>query len=182
MPLSFPFPTPQLFPSLPVLSSLLFLCRALRLCWSWAESRDVFNNRALQIRAEFDANKTAGKATAPLLFYLSSRSISLPRDPFPTHHSFPISDAPRAARLLREGNERLVLHTHPDPYIAAYMPGGSLFMRNPAIPLEAIYPEGIPEGVSNRRVNIDFSNVPDDQPWANKVFVDSANKKYTIDN
>ena len=37
---------------------------------------------------------------------------------------------------------------HPDPYIAAYMPGGTLFQRNPAIPLEVLYPDGIPEGVS----------------------------------
>lgn len=32
-----------------------------------------------------------------------------------------------------------------------------------------------------RRLNIDMSNVPDDQPYANKVFVDSVNKQYWID-
>ena len=28
------------------------------------------------------------------------------------------------------------------------MPGGSLFMRNPPLPLEVLYPYGIPEGIS----------------------------------
>ena len=32
-----------------------------------------------------------------------------------------------------------------------------------------------------RRVNIDFSNIPDDQPYADKAFVDSVSKKYWID-
>jgi hypothetical protein len=31
-------------------------------------------------------------------------------------------------------------------------------------------------------VNIDFSNLPDDHEFATKVFVDSANKTYFIDN
>jgi len=82
---------------------------------------------------------------------------------------------------MREAQERLEYHVHPDPYVAPYMPGGSLFMRNPAIPLEVMFPEGIPEGYSKRRVNIDFSNIPDDQPYADKVFVDSASKQYWID-
>ena len=45
---------------------------------------------------------------------------------------------------MREAREKIVAQTHPDPYIQPFMPGGSLFMRNPAIPLEAIYPDGIP--------------------------------------
>lgn len=61
------------------------------------------------------------------------------------------------------------------------MPGGTLFMRNPAIPLEALYPHGIPPGMSKRRMNIDMSNVPDDQEFADNVFVDSVNKQYWID-
>ena len=32
-----------------------------------------------------------------------------------------------------------------------------------------------------RRINLDFSNIPDDQPYADKVFVDFINKKYWID-
>lgn len=82
---------------------------------------------------------------------------------------------------MSAAKERLAAQTHPDPYIAPYMPGGSLFMRNSPVPLEALYPDGIPHGISNRKVNIDMSNVPDDQPFANNVMVDSANKIYYID-
>lgn len=32
-----------------------------------------------------------------------------------------------------------------------------------------------------RRVNIDLSNIPDDQPYADKAFVDSISKRYWID-
>lgn len=53
-------------------------------------------------------------------------------------------------------------------------------MRNPAPPLEALFPDGIPEGVSRRRLNIDMSNVPDDQEYGEPVLVDPANKKYFI--
>ena len=81
---------------------------------------------------------------------------------------------------MREAKERLEAQAHPDPYIQPYMPGGSLFMRNPPIPLEAMFPEGIPAGYSKRRVNIDMSNIPDDQQYADKVFVDSASKSYWI--
>lgn len=84
-------------------------------------------------------------------------------------------------RLMREARERLAAQRHADPYIQSYMPGGTLFMRNPAFPNEALYLDGVPEGVSKRRLNIDMSNVPDDQPYANNVFVDSANKQYWID-
>jgi hypothetical protein len=87
----------------------------------------------------------------------------------------------RTARLMREARERLAAVKHSDPYIQAYMPGGTLFMRNPAFPNEALYPDGVPDHVSRRRLNIDMSNVPDDQPYANRVFVDSVNKQYWID-
>jgi hypothetical protein len=77
---------------------------------------------------------------------------------------------------MREARERLAAQTHPDPYIQNYMPGGSLFMRNPTFTNELLWPDGVPAHVSKRRVNIDFSNIPDDQPYADKVFVDSPNK------
>lgn len=57
-------------------------------------------------------------------------------------------DSAKTKRILREAHERLEAQRHPDPYIQAYMPGGTLFMRNPAIPLEVMYPDGIPEGYS----------------------------------
>ena len=90
-------------------------------------------------------------------------------------------DMAHARRLIREGTEELHAQTHPDNYIAAYMPGGSLFMRNPAIPLEVMYPDGIPEGKSLRRLNVDMSNVPDEDEYASQVLVDSASKSYWID-
>ena len=90
-------------------------------------------------------------------------------------------DSSAAVRMLREGEEELADQAHPDNYIAAYMPGGSLFMRNPAIPLEAMYPHGIPEEKSRRRVNIDLSNVPDEDEYGAQVMVDSASKQYWID-
>ena len=108
------------------------------------------------------------------------------------------------------------------------MPGGTLFMRNPAPPLEALFPDGIPEGMNRyalfgafapiklipthflrmlkknydgkawratiwfmfvplpncnpfrRRLNIDMSNVPPEQEYADDCFVDSINKTYWI--
>lgn len=50
-----------------------------------------------------------------------------------------------AARLLRETKERLQACSHPDPYIHKDMPGGTSFMRNPALPLSVVYPHGVPE-------------------------------------
>mmetsp|Transcript_15346 Transcript_15346/g.33854 ORF Transcript_15346/g.33854 Transcript_15346/m.33854 type:complete len:155 (-) Transcript_15346:176-640(-) len=92
-----------------------------------------------------------------------------------------VTEPAKITRLVREAKDALKAQTHADPYIASYMPGGTLFMRNPPMPVEALYPDGLPEGTSRRRLNIDMSNVPDDQPYADKVFVDSANKLYWID-
>ena len=82
--------------------------------------------------------------------------------------------------MLQAGLKRLRENAHPDPYIVPYMPGGSLFMRNSPVPLEAVFPDGIPDHVSQRQVNIDFSNIPSDQKYADKVFVDSISKSYWI--
>eukprot|EP01033_Poteriospumella_lacustris_P006026 gene6026-4326_t len=123
---------------------------ALRNIVSWSESRDVFNETATKIRAEFNANK-----------------------------HWPV-DSAQTRTLIKDAQQRLFDATHPDPVIQAYMPGGSLFMRNPAPPLEALFPDGIPEGISRRRLNIDMSNVPDDQEYGEPVLVDPANKKYFI--
>tara|TARA_A100001035_G_C27305750_1_gene287472 strand:- start:16 stop:486 length:471 start_codon:yes stop_codon:yes gene_type:complete len=122
---------------------------ALRCIDSWAESREVFIDRAEELRNEFDSNKNVSLASAK--------------------------------RLIREGEERLFSMTHPDPYIKNYMPGGTLFMRNPAVAKKYVYPEGIPEGVDTRKYNVDFSRIPKGQEWANRVYIDSANKKYWIE-
>lgn len=47
-----------------------------------------------------------------------------------------------AQRLLKEANVELHANTHPDPYCVPFMPGGSLFMRNPPVPLEVCFPDG----------------------------------------
>ena len=61
------------------------------------------------------------------------------------------------------------------------MPGGTLFMRNPAIPYEVFYPDGLPEGMKTPRLNIDMSYIPEGQTYADKAFVDSATKSYWIE-
>eukprot|EP01082_Thalassiosira_pseudonana_P007557 g7057.t1 g7057 contig23:1768661-1769738(+) len=48
----------------------------------------------------------------------------------------------KAVRMLKEGRAELFEFTHPDPYCVPYMPGGSLFMRNPPPPLEICFPDG----------------------------------------
>lgn len=107
---------------------------------SWSESREVFNIEAEKIRAEFDANKhhAAGRVEYLLTPYTNFDLLA----------DFIFIDSALVKRLVREAKERLAAQTHPDPYIQAYMPGGSLFMRNPAYPYELFYPDGIPEGVS----------------------------------
>ena len=124
---------------------------SLRTSFSWTEDRDLWFEEATKIRAEFDMNKK-----------------------FPPN-SFEALDA------LKKGQEKLAANVHPDQYINPYMPGGSLFMRNSPLPLEAVFPDGIPEDVNQRQVNIDFSNIPAKQKYADKVFVDSISKQYWID-
>jgi NADH dehydrogenase (ubiquinone) 1 beta subcomplex subunit 9 len=125
--------------------------KALRQCDSWAEDRITFCVEGQKIRDEFNKNKNVGM--------------------------------PEAERLIREAKESMFKVTHPDPYIRNYMPGGTLFMRNPAVASKFVYPDGAPEGeaIDTRRYNIDFSRIPKDQKYANKAFVDSANKSYWIE-
>lgn len=44
---------------------------------------------------------------------------------------------------MREGEEKLASFTHPDPWVNPYMPGGSRFMRNPALPLKVRRARGV---------------------------------------
>lgn len=48
----------------------------------------------------------------------------------------------KAARLISAAEDELFEYTHPDPYVVAYMPGGTLYMRNPPPPLEVCFPDG----------------------------------------
>uniref|UniRef100_A0A7S2EN98 NADH dehydrogenase [ubiquinone] 1 beta subcomplex subunit 9 n=1 Tax=Trieres chinensis TaxID=1514140 RepID=A0A7S2EN98_TRICV len=63
-----------------------------------------------------------------------------------------------AARLLGEGKEELYQFTHPDPYCVPWMPGGSLFMRNPPLPMDICFPDGdYPEDAPKVTLNPDMS-------------------------
>lgn len=44
--------------------------------------------------------------------------------------------------LKQSGLDELFEYTHPDPYVVAYMPGGTLYMRNPPPPLDVCFPDG----------------------------------------
>jgi NADH dehydrogenase (ubiquinone) 1 beta subcomplex subunit 9 len=144
---------------------------ALREAFNWAESRKLFLDEAENIRQRFDANKNLPAGDSPLsdqiLLYI--KSLFVP------------ADSPLVKRIIQEAYEELVAHAHPDPYLNPHMPGGTSFMRNPAIPLEFVYPSGIPDHYVQRQLNIDMSNLAPGQTAANKVFVDSVNKKYWID-
>lgn len=47
-----------------------------------------------------------------------------------------------AIRLLKEAKTEIFKNSHPDPYCVPFMPGGSLFMRNPPLPMEVCFPDG----------------------------------------
>ena len=61
---------------------------------------------------------------------------------------------------MREGEEELVERGHPDMYTVPYMPGGSKFMRNSPVPLEAIFPDGIPPEYNIARKDVNGIQVP----------------------
>jgi len=52
----------------------------------------------------------------------------------------------------------MVEKTHPDPYCVAFMPGGTLFMRNPPLPRDVCFPDGdVPEDFPKVEFNPDMS-------------------------
>jgi hypothetical protein len=58
----------------------------------------------------------------------------------------------------QEGKAELFDNTHPDPYCVPYMPGGSLFMRNPPPPLSICFPDGnIPADAPTHTMNPDMT-------------------------
>ena len=97
--------------------------RALKTQYSWAVDRQVFIGEAEKLRAAFDKHAALEPTSA------------------------------KAMALLKAGEAKLVDYTPPDKYICAYMPGGSLYMRNPPLPLHVCHdghvPEGATEGVRN---------------------------------
>jgi hypothetical protein len=61
---------------------------------------------------------------------------------------------------VREGEEKLVERMHPDMYTLPYMPGGSKFMRNAPLPLEAVFPDGIPPEYNFASKDVNGIQVP----------------------
>lgn len=84
-----------------------------------------------------------------------------------------------AARLLAEGEARLLEWTHPDPYEKPYMPGGSKFMRNPALPLDAVFHSvgGVPEEYNVAPIDVWSIQVTPKRPGYRTVLIDTANKR-----
>lgn len=147
---------------------------SLRCLASWAVDRGVFNKEATRIQGLFRTNVNCSSGTAK--------------------------------RLMREAEEQLFALTHPvesfetstwttrnslclanlfccvqDKYIPAYLPGGSLFMRNPPLPLSVCYPDGLPEGIEHDfrggELNVDMTQLyPGEKAAGGRVLVDSANK------
>ena len=86
----------------PKLTHAQRVCRlyrnALKTQNSWAVDRQVFIAEADKMRAEFDKHAS-----------LAATSVE-------------------ARNLLERGEEKLFQESHPDRYIVAYLPGGSLYM------------------------------------------------------
>jgi len=75
-------------------------------------------------------------------------------------------------KALEAGEEELFKKSHPDRYIPAYMPGGSLFMRNPTPPKELVYPNGVPEGEDfPESINIDMTQVSEEKNGGGKMII-----------
>ncbi|KAF0693640.1 Aste57867_15411 [Aphanomyces stellatus] len=84
-----------------------------------------------------------------------------------------------AQGLIREAKAKLEHYTHPDPYVVVHMPGGSKFMRNPPLPLEVCFPDGIiPDDVEVsplKAINIDTTPYREDE-LKETVLVDFTTK------
>eukprot|EP00979_Chaetoceros_neogracilis_P000490 scaffold111_cov201-Chaetoceros_neogracile.AAC.3 len=85
----------------------------------------------------------------------------------------------KAIRLLKEAKDEMHKNTHPDPYCVPFMPGGSLFMRNPPPPLEVCFPDGnYPEDAPKVLFNPDMSVCKEDtgKNYTGPVLVDFTKK------
>lgn len=113
-----------------------------------AIDREVFLSEANKIRSEFSSNA----------------------------HLAPESGKVKA--LVREAQEKLLTHSHPDKYILPWMPGGTLFMRNPPLPFDVVFAGHVPEELHEEPINIDMTPVVKGEKGDGRVLVDSANKAY----
>mmetsp|Transcript_17153 Transcript_17153/g.51203 ORF Transcript_17153/g.51203 Transcript_17153/m.51203 type:complete len:163 (+) Transcript_17153:178-666(+) len=84
----------------------------------------------------------------------------------------------RATALLEKGEEKLWESSHPDRYIAAYLPGGSLYMRNPPLPLHVCHDGHVPEGAHEEFRNPDMTKVVEgEKGTVGQVLVDQHSKR-----
>lgn len=113
-----------------------------------AIDREVFLSEAGKLRASFSANA----------------------------HLAPESGKVKA--LVRKAHEELLRYSHPDKYILPWMPGGTLFMRNPPLPFDVVFAGHVPEDVKEEPLNIDMTPVVKGEKGDGRVLVDSANKAY----
>ncbi|GMH75039.1 hypothetical protein TrRE_jg2101 [Triparma retinervis] len=85
-------------------------------------------------------------------------------------------------RLIKEAELKLVDYQHPDPYCIPGMPGGSLFMRNPPLPMSVCFPDGdLPPDAPKREINPDWSTAVTGGPksGSGQVVVDFTRKNMT---
>jgi hypothetical protein len=85
-------------------------------------------------------------------------------------------------RLIKEAELKLVEFQHPDPYCIPGMPGGSLFMRNPPLPMSVCFPDGdLPEDAPKREINPDWSTAVEGggKSGSGQVVVDFTRKNMT---
>ena len=125
----------------------------LRLLQSWVVDREIFNDKATELRSQFDQFKNEKP------------------------------NSPKALSALEQGIKKFNDSYHPDRYVLPYMPGGSKFMRNPPLPAEIVYwGEEMPADAktgTNTPVHIDMVPItfrPADKPFG-KV-VDFSKKNY----
>jgi hypothetical protein len=64
----------------------------------------------------------------------------------------------KTTHTQKEGKAELFEYSHPDPYCVPFMPGGSLFMRNPPPPMSICFPDGnLPDDAPRYTLNPDMS-------------------------
>jgi NADH dehydrogenase (ubiquinone) 1 beta subcomplex subunit 9 len=120
---------------------------SLKCMMSWAIQREIINEEAYKLRARFEQHRNLAPGS------------------------------PAVNKLCREAEEELFSYTHPDQYVLPWMPGGSMFMRNPPIPMSVVYPHGPGEGdeYHERTVNIDQVPTSVRAPYDNGI-VDFSKK------
>ena len=88
------------------------------------------------------------------------------------------ADGRQAILLVEAGEEKLYEYTHPDRYICAYLPGGSLYMRNPPLPLHVVHDGHVPAGATETFRNPDMTVVVEgEKGTVGQVLVDQHSKR-----